>query len=124
MLIRSAEPNIGKQEKLKLYREPLDEESSNSNALDKLREYKQRAMLLAYGAGAHDSQTPIKKEADRPLFLISHQNSQKVLLPSISSTKAVDIGKSVQHPPLPKPRYLGRNPDDFSSRLSVPENNV
>ena len=87
--LKSAEPNIGKQEKLKLYREPFQDDSANHNALEKLKEYKQRAMLLAYG-GVHESQTPAKEGA-KPVFLISQQNSQKYLLPPIQSTKASDI---------------------------------
>jgi hypothetical protein len=37
LVMKSAEPNIGKQEKLKLYREPNDDYSNN---LEKIREYK------------------------------------------------------------------------------------
>ena len=41
--IKSAEPQLGKierLEKLKLYREPFEVESSNDSRLEKLREYK------------------------------------------------------------------------------------
>ena len=93
---------MGKLEKLKLYREPFEDDSTNITALEKLREYKQRAMLIAYGGGFYESNTPSKES--KPVFLISHQNSSKVLLPSIASTKASDV--------VPSKRRFNRN-DDF-----------
>lgn len=86
-MLKSAEPNVGKIEKLKLYREPNEDYTNN---IEKIREYKQKALLIAYGA--HESNTPQKEKESRPSFLISHQSSQKYLLPSIQSTKASDTG--------------------------------
>jgi hypothetical protein len=69
MLIKSAEPNLGKIEKLKLYREPSEDGQSN---LEKLREYKQKAMMLAYGI--HETNTPLK-DNEKPPSLVPHLNS-------------------------------------------------
>lgn len=87
-LIRSADANVGKQEKLKLYREPNEDYTNN---LERIREYKQRALMQAYGV--HESETPQKERevrSNRLDRLLLQQSGQKCLLPSISSTKASD----------------------------------
>lgn len=113
MIIKSAEPNLGKVEKLKLYREPNEEIAKN---LEKIREYKQRAMMLAYGI--HETNTPQKENDKRSVHLVSHQNSQRSLLPAISSTKASE-STGVNSNRLGLIRYNGRNEADFSSAVSV-----
>lgn len=75
-------------------------------------------MMLAYG-GIHQSETPQKAQDPRPSFLISHQNSQKYLLPSIASTRASDVAGDSNK--LGLIRYNGRNREaEFASQLSVP----
>jgi hypothetical protein len=113
MIIKSAEPKLGKVEKLKLYREPNEEIAKN---LEKIREYKQRAMMLAYGI--HETNTPQKENDKRSLHLVSHQNSQRSLLPAISSTKASE-STGVNSNRLGLIRYNGRNETDFSNAVSV-----
>lgn len=112
MLIKSAEPNLGKVEKLKLYREPTDDISNN---IEKLRDYKQRAMMLAYGI--HETNTP-QKEHDRRPTLGSRQSSNRNNLPPIHSAKA-SLQSGDYSNRLGLIRYNGRNEADFSSAASI-----
>ena len=112
ILIKSADPSLGKVEKLKLYREPNDETSQN---LDKIKEYKHRAMMLAYGI--HESNTP-QKEHDRRPALVSRQGSNRNILPPISSAKP-SLSSSEYSNNLGLIRYNGRNESEFSSAASI-----